>query len=155
MERHVVYIGLGSNRNDRRGNIEAALRRLSGHPDVDLLDVSTLVKTEPKGVDHERRFLNGAAGLETTLSPFELLEVLERIETLLGRERKAENRPRTIDLDLLFYDDRRIDTDRLTVPHPRAHERRFVLEPLAEIAPDFVHPVRQTSIKDLLNSLTP
>ena len=102
--------------------------------------VSTLRETDPVGVTDQPRFLNGVAALETELAPRELLDVLLAVERRLGRERRERWGPRTIDLDLLLYGDEVIDEDGLTIPHPRLHERRFVLEPLADLAPKLVVP---------------
>ncbi|MEO8290521.1 MAG: 2-amino-4-hydroxy-6-hydroxymethyldihydropteridine diphosphokinase [Gaiellaceae bacterium] len=131
-----AYIGLGSNLGDRGGSIAAALERLDEDPLV-LQGVSTVRDTEPVGVTGQPRFLNAVAAVETDLGARELLECLLAIERGLGRDRSGEERwgPRVIDLDLLLYGSEVIDEPGLTVPHPRLAERRFVLEPLAELDP--------------------
>jgi 2-amino-4-hydroxy-6-hydroxymethyldihydropteridine diphosphokinase len=131
----LAYVGLGANLADREGTIRAAVAEL---PDV--VAVSTLRETDPVGITDQPRFLNGVAALETNLTPRELLDVLLAVERRLGRERLERWGPRTIDLDLLLYGDEVIDEEGLTVPHPRLHERRFVLEPLADLAPSLVVP---------------
>jgi 2-amino-4-hydroxy-6-hydroxymethyldihydropteridine diphosphokinase len=140
-----AYIGLGSNLGDRGENLRRALERLGA------ARVSTIQETDPVGVTEQPRFLNAVAELETGLPPRALLDRLLEIERDLGRDRESEERwgPRTIDLDLLLYDDEVIDEPGLTVPHLRLAERRFVLEPLHELAPDLVLPDGRR-IKDLL-----
>ncbi len=147
-ERTRAYLGLGSNLGDRRGTIESALAALEAHPEIAVLSVSRLIETAPQGPPGQGPYLNGAAAIDTALSPRGLLEALQAIEAAHGRDRAREVRwgPRTLDLDLLLYGDIVLDQGDLTVPHPRMHERAFVLAPLAEIAPHAVHPVlRQTS----------
>jgi 2-amino-4-hydroxy-6-hydroxymethyldihydropteridine diphosphokinase len=131
----VAYVGLGANLGDREGTIRAAVAQLPG-----VVAVSPLRETDPVGVTDQPQFLNGVAELETELEPRELLDVLLAVERRLGRERRERWGPRTIDLDLLLYGDEVIDEDGLTVPHPRLRERRFVLEPLADLAPKLVVP---------------
>jgi len=131
-----AYIGLGSNLGDRRALLEEALRRLDADPSVSVSAVSTFRETEPVGVVDQPRFLNAAAAIETTLEPRELLERLLAVERELGRDRSGEHwGPRTVDLDLLLFGDVVVDEPGLAVPHPRLHERRFVLEPLLELDP--------------------
>jgi 2-amino-4-hydroxy-6-hydroxymethyldihydropteridine diphosphokinase len=132
-----AYVGLGSNLGDREGTIRAALAELSAAPGVELLAVSTLIETDPVGYLDQPRFLNGAAALETGLSARRLLELLLAVEARFGRDRRAApaKGPRTLDLDLLLYGDARIQEPGLVVPHPRLHERAFVLGPLAELDP--------------------
>jgi 2-amino-4-hydroxy-6-hydroxymethyldihydropteridine diphosphokinase len=130
-----AYVGLGSNLGDREATIRAALDALAEEDGIEVVAVSSLRDTEPVGVGPQPRFLNGAAELETTLSARELLDRLLETERRLGRTRvPGEHGPRTIDLDLLLYGDETIDEPGLTIPHPRLHERPFVLEPLAELA---------------------
>jgi 2-amino-4-hydroxy-6-hydroxymethyldihydropteridine diphosphokinase len=129
-----VYIGLGANLGDRETTIRAALAALDEEDGIELVAVSTLRETKPVGVGPQPLFLNGAAELETTLSARELLDRLLTIEQRFGRVRvPGEHGPRTLDLDLLLYGDEQIDEPGLTVPHPRLHERAFVLEPLREL----------------------
>ena len=128
-----AYVGLGANLGDREATIEEALRLLGTQPGVTVAAVSTLRDTAPVGKLDQPRFLNGAARVETEVSPRELLDALLRVERELGRVRHERWGPRTIDLDLLLYGDERVEEPGLTVPHPRLHERRFALEPLAEL----------------------
>ncbi len=132
-----AYISLGSNLGDREATIRAAIAALPG-----VVAVSELRETEPVGVVDQPRFLNGAARLETELSARQLLDTLLAVERELGRERRERWGPRTIDLDLLLYGSETVDEPGLTVPHPRLHERRFALEPLAELDPELVVPGR-------------
>jgi 2-amino-4-hydroxy-6-hydroxymethyldihydropteridine diphosphokinase len=138
-----VYLGLGSNLGDKAANLRAALKLLSGAQDseVTLLAVSSLYRTEPVGYLDQDWFLNAAAHIATQLGPHELLIRLLAIERELGRVRTVRNGPRTIDLDILLWQNAIVNEDDLVIPHPRLHERLFVLEPLAEIAPDVRHPV--------------
>jgi 2-amino-4-hydroxy-6-hydroxymethyldihydropteridine diphosphokinase len=130
-----AYVGLGSNLGDRAQTLRAALDRLAATPGVEVVAVSSLRETDPVGpVTDQPRFLNGAAALETSLSPRRLLEVLLEVEADFGRTRSGlPGGPRTLDLDLLLYGDERVNEAGLQVPHPRLHERPFVLEPLQEL----------------------
>jgi 2-amino-4-hydroxy-6-hydroxymethyldihydropteridine diphosphokinase len=136
-----AYVGVGSNLGDRVGTIDRAVGLLREAPGVEAVRLSTLRETEPWGPVEQPPFLNGAVEVETGLAPDRLLAVLLDVERALGRVRAGERwGPRTIDLDLLLYGDAVVDEPGLTVPHPRLHERRFALEPLAELAPDAVVP---------------
>ena len=148
-----AFVGVGANLGDRSGSIERAVALLAAREDIDVVAVSQLRETEPWGLVEQPPFLNGAVAIETDLGPRELLGVLLDVERALGRVRAGERwGPRTIDLDLLLYGDVQVDEPGLTVPHPRLHERRFALEPLAELAPDAVVPGRGT-VAELLASL--
>ena len=148
-----AYVGLGANLGDREATIRRAVELLADADGIEVLAVSALRETDPVGLEDQPRFLNGAAALETTLRPGGLLEVLLGIERVLGRVREGVRfGPRTIDLDLLLYDDETVDEPGLTVPHPRLHERRFALEPLAELAPALAIPGRGR-VLDLLARL--
>jgi 2-amino-4-hydroxy-6-hydroxymethyldihydropteridine diphosphokinase len=130
-----AYIGLGSNLGERENTLRAALDRLAANPAVEVVAVSTFRDTEPVGpITDQPRFLNGVAAVETTLGPRGLLDRLLEIEAEHGRTREGPpGGPRTLDLDLLLYENERIEETGLQVPHPRLHERPFVLEPLAEL----------------------
>lgn len=148
-----AFVGLGSNLGAREATIARAVELLSDAEGVELVAVSQLRETEPWGPVEQPRYMNGVAEIETDLPPRALLGVLLAVEQALGRERGGERwGPRTIDLDLLVYDDITIDEPGLTVPHPRLHERRFALEPLAELAPDAVVGGRGTAA-ELLEAL--
>jgi 2-amino-4-hydroxy-6-hydroxymethyldihydropteridine diphosphokinase len=147
-------IGLGSNQGDRPATFEAAAARLAAHPQVGALLKSAWHETRPiGGPAGQPPFLNGAARLETTLAPEELLALLQRIEAELGRRRGERWGPRTVDLDLLLYDELTLDTPRLVLPHPRMAWRRFALEPAAEVAPAMVHPTTGWTVARLLEHL--
>jgi 2-amino-4-hydroxy-6-hydroxymethyldihydropteridine diphosphokinase len=136
-----AYVALGANLGPRELTIQRAVNLLGTAAGVELAEQSALRETEPVGVVDQPRFLNGVVAVDTTLSPRELLDTLLRIERELGRTREGERwGPRTIDLDLLVYGSDTVDEPGLRVPHPRLHERRFVLEPLAELAPDLEVP---------------
>lgn len=143
----LAYVGVGANLGDREATIRAALDALPG-----IVAVSELRETDPVGVLDQPPFLNGAAALETELAPRDLLDTLLAVERELGRERRERWGPRTIDLDLLLYGGETIDEPGLTVPHPRLHERRFALEPLAELDPELLVP-GLGRVKDLLAKL--
>ena len=144
-----VYIGFGANLGDRLANIVAALQRLQ-RPELILKTVSSVYETEPLGVIDQQDFLNGAACFITTLTPAETLDVCLDVERAGGRERRVRWGARTIDLDVLLYDSQQIATEALTVPHPELANRRFVLEPLAEIAPERTVVGLEKSIRRLL-----
>jgi len=148
------FVGLGANLEDPRGQIERAIELLAAEDGIELVAVSSLRETDPVGYEDQPRFLNGAAELRTSLHARELLERLLAVERRLGRVRGDGPRfgPRTIDLDLLLYGDELIDEPGLQIPHPRLHERRFALEPLAELAPELVVPGRGP-VRDLLAGL--
>ena len=138
-----AFVGLGANLGDREGTLRAAVGELGAQNGIEVVAVSTLRETEPVGVGEQPPYLNGAVELETTLPARDLLELLLEVERRFGRVRVAgEHGPRTLDLDLLLYGDDVVDEPGLNVPHPRLHERRFVLEPLAELAPGLVVPGR-------------
>jgi pantoate--beta-alanine ligase len=147
-------LGLGSNQGDRVGNLLAALQLLREQPGISVTAVSSFVETAPVGgPPGQEKFFNGAAVVESTLSASDLLQVLLIVERKLGRERRERWGPRTIDLDLLLYGDKVIAQTTVTVPHPRMHERRFVLEPAVEIAGHWKHPLRQKRLAELLGEL--
>jgi 2-amino-4-hydroxy-6-hydroxymethyldihydropteridine diphosphokinase len=138
-----AYVGVGANLGPREATILRAVDLLGAQPGIEVLELSSLSETEPVGVTEQPTFVNGAVSLETSLSPRELLDALLRVERELGRVRSGERwGPRTIDLDLLLYGDEVVDEPALTVPHPRLHERRFALEPLAELEPGLEIPGR-------------
>jgi 2-amino-4-hydroxy-6-hydroxymethyldihydropteridine diphosphokinase len=138
-----AYVGLGANLGDREGTLRAAVAALAAEDGIEVVALSALRETDPVGVGEQPRYLNGAVAVETTLAPRELFDRLLAIEHRFGRVRvPGEHGPRTLDLDLLLYGREQIDEPDLMVPHPRLHERRFVLEPLAELAADVVVPGR-------------
>jgi 2-amino-4-hydroxy-6-hydroxymethyldihydropteridine diphosphokinase len=149
-----AYVALGANLGDRERTLRAAVDALAAEPAIEVLAVSSLRETEPVGVVGQPPFLNGAVELETTLSARALLERLLALERRFGREREGvpPHGPRTLDLDLLLYGDEQLDEPGLRVPHPRLHERRFVLEPLAELAPGLEVPGRG-SVEGLLTGV--
>ena len=135
-----VFLSLGSNLGDRESNIRTALEMIAAEPGVRVMRVSSLYDTAPIGMSEQPDFINAVALLETELPPVELLRGLQSIEAKMGRVRNIRLGPRVIDLDILLYGEESVDTDVLTIPHPRMMTRAFVMAPLAEIAPDLVLP---------------
>ena len=146
-----AYIALGANLGDRAETLRQAVRRLTALGQVTA--VSSLYETDPVGYLEQPPFLNAVVALESMLAPSALIAALLGIERDLGRTRTFPNAPRTLDIDLLLVDDVVLATDELTLPHPRLHERAFVLIPRAEIAPEVTHPILTQSVSDLLDAL--
>lgn len=149
-----AYISIGSNLGDRLGYIREAIAKMEQSQKIEIRRASSVYETEPVGHKEQPCFLNAVLELKTTLEPLNLLEHLSGVENQMGRERDQAWGPRNIDLDLLLYDDVVINSDRLTLPHPRVHQRRFVLVPLAEIAPKVVHPSLKKTVEKLLEELS-
>ena len=150
-----AFIGVGSNLGDREKNFQCARDLLGSIRGIRFLACSKVCETEPVGGPAKQgKYLNAVWRIETELNPRKLLDRLMEIEKQLGRVREEKNGPRTIDLDILFFGQEIIRSRELTVPHPRLHERAFVLEPMAELAPDFAHPIFKKTMKELLTALT-
>ena len=142
-------LGLGSNLGNRKESIEKAIQLLAENPAIEVEKISKLIETKAVAKVTQPDYLNGALIGKTILTPTELLEVTQEIEKELGRKTKGTGDPRSIDLDILFFDQELVCLDQLTIPHPLLHERSFVLTPLREIAPQFIHPVLQEKIEDI------
>ena len=147
-----AYLGLGSNIGDRESNIRQALKLLSAQ--VRIERVSSIYETEPQGFLDQPPFLNAVCQISTELSPEELLGLVKGIEKGMGRIYSFPNSPRPIDIDILFYQDRILDSPHLVVPHPRLTQRAFVLVPLAEICPHLIHPQNGRKVSDLLQGVS-
>lgn len=147
----IVYLGLGSNVGDREEYIEQALFLLEKQPKIHVIKHSANIETEPEGKKEQPNFINCVVEIKTDLQPARLLDICQEIEAALGREREIEWGPRTMDIDILLYDDLIYSDDRLQIPHPLMHERMFVLRSMAEIAPHLKHPVLDKSMEELLD----
>jgi 2-amino-4-hydroxy-6-hydroxymethyldihydropteridine diphosphokinase len=152
MQKH-VFLGLGSNLNDRESYLTNAIACLNAHEEINVLSKSSMMQTDPVGAIAQPMFLNMVIEIETSLLPRRLLKVCLEIEVANGRVRAEKWGPRTLDIDMLFYGDAIIDEPGLCVPHPEVASRRFVLAPLAEIAPKFEHPVLREPVLAMLQLL--
>jgi 2-amino-4-hydroxy-6-hydroxymethyldihydropteridine diphosphokinase len=152
-QKHLVYLALGTNLGERQKNLQETLQNLP--PQVEISAVSRLYETAPAYVLDQPPFINIAAEGYTELSPSDLLKYVKIVEKQLGREKTRRFGPRKIDIDIIFYDDLVLDIPHLHIPHPRVDKRAFVLHPLAEIAPDFVHPALNKSVQQMLDELPP
>lgn len=150
----IAFIALGSNLGDRAAHLRDAAIAMDALPGASVVAQSQVYETAPMGPPGQGPYLNAAVQLETSLEPDDLLVALRQIEQQHGRQRREKWGPRTLDLDILLYDDRVIDTPGLTIPHPHMHERWFVLQPLCEVAADVVHPQLNQTMRDLLNRVT-
>jgi len=150
---NLVYLSLGSNVGDRQAQLRDARAGLAAVGRVVL--TSSFYETEPVEFTQQPWFLNCALALETSKTPEQLMAEILRIEGEMGRQRLRKKGPRSVDIDILLFDDTVIDSAELTIPHPAMHQRRFVLEPLAEIAPEVLHPVVKKTIRELRNELPP
>lgn len=150
---HEVYIGFGSNVGDREEYIEKGLASLAHEKDIEVLQTSTIIETEPYGGVEMEPVLNGVVKVKTLLTPYELLKVCNRIEAEASRDRSIHWGPRTLDLDILFYDKLVLEDSALTIPHVDMKHRDFVLEPMVELSPGLVHPVYHKTMADMLNEL--
>lgn len=147
-----VYLSLGSNLGDRVQNLKEAIKRIERSDKISIKKISSVYETDPVGYENQPWFLNLVLQVDTSLAPCPLLEQLLSIEEQMGRKRGEKWGSRNIDVDVLFYDDLIVDSDDLTIPHPRMHERRFVLVPLAQIAPRLFHPFLKKNVRELLEN---
>lgn len=149
---HTIFLCLGTNMGDRTRHLEDAIDSLP--PSVSDIQRSSIYETIPIGYTEQKEFLNQVLKAETELSPFELLNHVKIIETKMGRTPTFRFGPRPIDVDILFYDDLVLDTPKLTIPHPRMPDRAFALVPMVEIAPDWIHPVFQKTVHEMLEAIS-
>jgi dihydroneopterin aldolase / 2-amino-4-hydroxy-6-hydroxymethyldihydropteridine diphosphokinase len=151
---HTAYIGMGSNLGDRQMFIAYAIRRLSRLEHSRLKSLSALYASQPVGVNSEVPFLNMVAEIRTSLSPKELMKKLFEIEKDAGRTRQGKKSARVLDLDILFFDTVVLNSKSLVIPHPELHKRRFVVQPMMDINPDFTHPILKKKISDIFRELS-
>lgn len=152
----IVYLSLGSNLGDRVGYIQQATGLLAANPDINIVATSSFYESEPWQMDSDKWFVNAMMQITTTLLPEELLDECKRIEAFLGRKFDGVSEKytdRNIDIDIIFYDNSMVKTDRLTIPHPLFHHRAFMLVPMLEIAEDFVHPLFNKTVEQLYDEL--
>lgn len=150
MKQHTAYLLLGSNIGDRQQHLATALRKIGDKVGL-IQKVSSTYQTQPWGVTNQDDYLNMAVQISTSLTPEVLFERIKVIETAAGRISMVQNAPRTLDIDILFYEQLVMSSEHLTIPHPRLHLRRFVLIPMVDIAPHFIHPVFKKSMQALLD----
>ena len=149
----LAYISFGSNLGNRLKNIKRGLQLVSRNRSITITKKSSLYETEPVGYENQGWFLNGVIEIETFVLPHKLLSLIKKVERIMGRKRRIRWGPREIDLDILLYNQRCVDTPGLIIPHPRMHERGFVLVPLVEIAPRVIHPIFKKNARQLLAKL--
>lgn len=149
----IVYLSLGSNLGDRYGTIESALSMLSELPKVSFISRSSITETVPFGYSNQPNFLNCTVCIETDIPAHDLLELCLNIEQKLGRKRELRWGPRTIDIDILFYGNKIIESQRLLIPHPGIRHRKYLLKSLKELCPDYIHPLLKRSVSELLSIL--
>lgn len=148
-----AFLGIGSNVGDREGNLEDALSRLQNDGDIKITKRSAFYRTPPVGGPPQKDYLNGVLEIETAVPPKRLLGLLKDVEREMGRKPAGRDHSRVIDIDILLYGDLRMNTEDLTIPHPRMHERSFVLHGLDEIAPEATHPVMKATMGELYRDL--
>lgn len=149
----LAYVSFGSNLGNRLKNIKLGLQLVSRNRSITITKKSSLYETEPVGYENQGWFLNGVVEIETHVLPHGLLSLLKKVERIMGRKRRIRWGPREIDLDILLYNQRCVDTSSLTIPHPQMHKRGFVLVPLVEIAPRVIHPIFKKNAQQLLAQL--
>ncbi len=151
----IVYLSLGSNLGDRLGYLQQAASLLGAHQEISIVATSSFYETEPWQMDSENWFVNAIVQILTSLSPENLLAECQRVETQLGRKRNGENvyTDRTIDIDILFYDNQILNTPTLTIPHPYFYKRAFLIVPMLEIAQDFIHPALNKTVSEIYDEL--
>lgn len=152
---HTAYLAVGSNMGDKVQYISGAIRALTAHPQIKVMKVSDLIQSKPYGVTDQDNFVNGALEIETLMEPEELLDTIHDIENAAGRARVRRWGPRTLDIDLIFYDKLIFESDNVVIPHPDVQNRDFVLDPLSTLAPYYRHPVFGKTVMEMYQELTP
>ena len=150
---NIAYIGIGSNQGNKYENCVLAIDSICSYKENTLLKQSSFYRTEPWGYKEQDDFVNAVIKMETSLSPLNLLSILQSVERKLGKKKNGKWGPRTIDLDILFYNNQTLESPQLTIPHPLLHQRGFVLIPLKEIARHLIHPVLNQTVSQLLDRL--
>ncbi|HDL89655.1 MAG TPA: 2-amino-4-hydroxy-6-hydroxymethyldihydropteridine diphosphokinase [Thermodesulforhabdus norvegica] len=150
-----VFLSIGSNLGNALRNCESAVQRIADVEHFEVVEVSPWYRTEPVGFKKQPWFVNGVIWGVTNLEPVKLLEAIQAVENSMGRERTIKWGPRTIDIDILFYGNKRVNMENLVIPHPELHKRRFVLVPLCDLAPHWIHPEFGVSVKELLAGVSP
>lgn len=153
MKKQDIFLSLGSNINNPKANLDKTIKILSAHQSVNICKTSKYYRTAPVDYLHQPEFINCAVWIKSALNIHKFYKLIKKIEKEMGTQKEFKNGPRVIDIDIIFYSDQVIMTSDLKIPHPKMHERKFVLVPLEELKPDFIHPELRLTVKELLENL--